>query len=141
MFYYSGWVACSNRVARYILCHNRAGTNNHVVPDCYSRKNCGPSPNPYIISYGDRFSPFYACISFRRINWMAAVNMFTLGPIKTLSPIDTLPSSKIVRLKLAKKLFPIKMLQPKSHLKGWFIRIFVPWLPNRVCSISACFWV
>lgn len=41
-----------------------------------------------------------------------AVKMLTLGPMKALSPMRTSASSRMVRLKLAKKFSPTWMLQP-----------------------------
>ena len=59
--------------------------------------------------------------------------------MNTLSPMVTRASSRIVRLKLPTKLWPMDMLNPKSHLKGECMVKFSPMLPTRF-FIIACFF-
>ena len=105
-------IAGYNHPRRHIAGHDGTGSHHRAAADCHSRQYRGPGSYPHAVAYSH---PSAHCTPRSRSSassgWQA-VRMLTLGPMNTLLPISTRPSSSTVRLKLTYTLSPTCILHP-----------------------------
>src|SRR5699024_6526646 len=68
---HSAWISCCADVVRNILCHHTSRTDHCVISNLHSRQDHTASPDPYIISDGNRYPILVSGIPAVRMDGMS----------------------------------------------------------------------